>query len=216
MPEYVFLIRTSDGVVAIADKNDSRNQITGIIGINKNTIALVFSGLQSFKKFRDNYFKDITDDDDIIKICNVANDAFKNQDDGFEQTDLSFTIISFIKDQGPLIYGFDYKNKLCNEEIYKKYFSSDTHQDIVQYLVNKVYSEHMLIDELTKLSSFVILQCIKIFQIGTDLDFVTLSKKETKWLSTEEIKEQLHIQEKVDHKLKKIFSDFFLNEVNTR
>ena len=69
----------------------------------------------------------------------------------------------------------------------------------------------MLVNELAKLASFVTLQSIKIFHIGTDFDFVILSEKETKWLTSDEIKDQLYTQEKVDHNLKKVFSDFFLN-----
>ena len=69
----------------------------------------------------------------------------------------------------------------------------------------------MWVDELARLASFVTLQSIKIFRIGTDFDFVILSEKETKWLTSDEIKDQLHAQEKVDHNLKKVFSDLFLN-----
>lgn len=215
MPGFALLIRTYDGIVAIADKENSRDQVTGIIKINKNTIALVFGGLEHVKTFCSEHFKDITDDHDVIKICEVAKDKFQQHGQKYKKTDFSFVIVSFAGLRSTLFYGLWFNaGTQVSEALSDAHIFTQKDEDLAQYLVNKVYSDHMFVGELVKLASFVTLQCIKIFRIGTDFDFVTLSEKEVKWLTSGEIKDQLHAQEKIDYKLKKKFSDFFLSEAD--
>ncbi len=212
MAGFALLIRTYDGVVVIADKENSYEQTTAIIKINKNTIALVFGGLDGAKKFCNEHLKDITDDDDIAKIRRIANDKFQKYNQEYKNTNFSLVLVAFERSRRTIFHGIWFIDGVpTSQELPDNHIFIKTVEDLAQYLVNKVYSDHMWVDELAKLASFVTLQCIKIFRVGIDFDFVTLSEKETKWFTPDEVKEQLHIQEKIDHKLKKDFSNFFLS-----
>jgi len=213
---FASILRTYDSIVIIADKEKSYNQSTGIIKIKKNSVAVVFRNLDGTKKFCNDWVKDISDEDDIAKICKTAINAFEANKVEYQELDFSMVIASFVNPRRTVFYGFWFDEEGAHhEDLPDRHFFSKTHEDLAQYLVNKVYSEHMLVDELSKLSSFVTLQCIKIFSIGVDFDFVTLSNKGIKWLTDGEVKDQLFAQEKIDHKLIKSFSGFFLDEVQS-
>ena len=217
MVEFALLIRTYDGIVAIADKEKSYNQSTGIIKINKNTVGIVFKGLDGAKKFCDEFTSKITDSDDLNKICKTAVEEFNLHQKEYQEADFSIVLISHMKPRSAIFYGFWFDDDGAHtEEIPNRHIFSKIHGDLIQYLINKVYSDHMLVDELSNLSSFATLQCVKMFRIGLEFDYVTLSDKEVKWLTDGEIKDQFHKQEKVDHKLLKSFSDFFLDEVRSK
>ena len=217
MAEFALLIRTYDGIVAIADKEKSHNQSTGIIKINKNTVGIVFKGLDGAKKFYNELTSKITDSDDFAKICTTAVDEFNLHQKEYREADLSIILISHMKPRRTIFYGFWFDDDGAHTgNISGAHAFSKIHENLLQYLINKVYSNHMLVDELSNLSSFATLQCVKIFPIGLEFDYVTLSDKEVKWLTDGEIKDQFYKQEKVDHKLLKLFSDFFLDEVRSK
>ena len=211
------MIRTYDGIVAIADKEKSHNQSTGIIKINKNTVGIVFKGLDGAKNFCNEFTSKITDSDDITKICKTAIKEFNLHQKEYQEADFSITLMSYMKPRRTIFYGFWFDgNGAHTGNISGAHVFSKMHGNLIRYLINKVYSRHMLVDELSNLSSFVTLQCVKMFSIGLEFDYVTLSDKEVKWLTDGEIKDQFYKQEKVDHKLLKSFSDFFLDEVRSK
>src|SRR3990172_5891329 len=142
--------------------------------------------------------------DGIVTITDSENDENK-------EFDFSMVLISYVKPRHPVFYGLWYDPEGHHAgELPDFYLFTAAHQDLVSYLISKVYSEHMLLDEIMKLVSYVSLQCIKIFPIGYDFEITTVSEKGIKKLSPGETKDIFHNSEKVDHKLKKTFSDFFI------
>ncbi len=213
MAGFALLIRSIDGIVLISDAEGSIDQTTGVYQINDNAVALIFLGLENVKKFCEESFKDIAHDDDVSKIIDTAKTAFEKSYENYKGTDFSFVIVSCPKPRVSFFYGLwiDRNGGLQSTEVLESHFFSKNHEDLIQYLVSKSYTKEMSLEELLNLSGFVTLQCMKIFSIGYDLDFFTVSPTKLKKLSDGEIKELIHKQEKLDNKLKKIFSDFFLD-----
>ena len=63
------------------------------------------------------------------------------------------------------------------------------------------------------LSIFIVLQCVKVLNYNPDFDITIVSDMGIKKLSEDEVKNDLHKQDQVDHTLKKLFSDFFITGV---
>lgn len=211
MNELLGAIRSHSGIVIISDSNSDPTQKTAIFQINDTSVAAVFRGKDAVKDFLDKHIlpkKPQT----IQETLDVINTKLNEHVNEYASSDFSFFVASY--EHGEAIYfGFwfiDGKIKTSLVTTLSHFIA--TVEDLAVYITTKVYSEHMTLEELKNLMAFVTLQCIKVFGMNSLIDVTTISKEGVKKLSEGEIQERLSSQDRVDHKLKKIFSDFFIKE----
>lgn len=213
MSGFAGIIRTVDGIVLVSDSEHDTNQITGTYQFNKDCAAIIFRGLSGAKEFIEKYLKSV-EQNDYEMIIKTAINEFNKHHKEYEKTDFSFIIATYLKPRKPKYHAFwfDANGQHC-DELSEIYFFTKEHEDLMTYLLSKVYSEHILLDELANLMTFLTLQCIKIFSIGFNLTMTTISEIGVKTLTDEEMKKIFHKQEKIDWMLKKTLSDFFINKM---
>ncbi len=212
MPGFAGLIRTFDAVVTITDSKDNPEKFTGAYKINDKVVAVIYKGIDGATEFCEQHLKQYKNlkSDEIIK---KAIEEFNKHHEKFKKFDFSLILISFLGPRKPTLLGLWYDPKGHHAQLLQEtVVITPMQDDLIKYLIAKVYSEHMLANELLRLLGFVSLQCIKIFpEIGYDFEIMTFTEDGIKTLSKGEMKELYHQSEKTDHKLKKIFGDFFLN-----
>lgn len=211
MTDFAGIFRTIDGIVTITDSKDDPNRSTGTIRINDNTLAIIFRGLKGATEFIEKYIKP-SSNKNIEEILQNANNAFEQHHNDYKKDDFSFIIAGFVRYRQTILYGLWYTDGNPSPKVLTDiYIFPQSQQDLIQYLTSKVYSEHMLLEEILQIVGYVTLQCIKIFpEIGWEFELNTISEKKIKTLSEQETRDVFHKSEKIDHKLKKVFSDFFL------
>lgn len=201
-------------MVVVADSDTDPNRTTALIPINDECIAFVFRGINGSQKFIDKHVLPLKNSN-FPTLLQKATEEFNQHHKDFENEDFSFVVVSFF-DGKPHYCGFwydDKKNHYTNDEIRSSYFIKNI-DDLSIYLTNKAYSTHMSLDELKNFTVFIALQCMKIMNFDFNVEVVTISDKGVKKLSKDEIKDIFHKQDQLDHKLKKIFSDLFVTEIN--
>lgn len=211
MTGFAGLIATANGITIITDSSVDGNRTTGTYKINDNVIAIIFYGLNRGLEFCNKFLKDSKGN---------VHDIFKKSTDSLnlhkkEYQDEPFSIILCSYFQGlPAYLGVwldDQKDPKGGPLPETTYFSQE-HEDISKYLISKVYSQHMSLEESINLMSYVTLQCMRIFPIGYKFEITTISNKGIKTFTDGEMNDAFQKMEKLDNKLKKIFSDFFISE----
>lgn len=212
MVSFAGIFRTIDGIVTVTDHPDDVKRTTGLFKINDFTEAVIFRGIEGALEFCNKFLSNLQNEP-IENIVKIATTSLAQNFKEYQKHDFSFIIISYRIPRQPIFYGLWYEgDSFKAEALHDLHIFTSEQDDLIKYLISKIYSEHMLIDEIVKLVSFITLQCIKVFpNIGYQFEMTTLSDKGLRKLSDGETKDNLHLAEKVDHRLKKTFSDFFLD-----
>lgn len=217
MTNFLVTINSKYGLVTITDSEKDPTKSTCTILVNKECFIIVFYGIDGAKDFADKYIiphKELQFNELIEKTTTAFNENYKN----YSQKKFSLLICSYVN-RMPIYHAFwiqaDGKPRFEIQQRIAHYVNKI--EDIVEYFRNKIYSEHMSIEELKNLAAFITVQIIKVFayvsDFGSYFDITLLSEKGVKQLTDGEAMELFSKQDQVDHKMKKIFSDFFVREV---
>lgn len=211
MNEILGAIRSHNGIVIISDSDSDPTQKTSVFQINDTSVAAVFRGKNTVKDFLDKHIlpnKPKT----IQKLLDMINTKLNEHIKEYAPSNFSFFVASY--EHGEAVYfGFWFDNgEIKTSLITTLAHFINTVEDLAVYITTKVYSEHMTLEELKNLIIFISLQCIKVFSMNSLIDVTTISKDGVRKLSAGEIEDKLSLQDHIDHKLKKIFSDFFVKE----
>lgn len=213
MTDFAGILRSIDSVVTITDTSDDPKRSTCTYKINDKVTAIIFRGIDGAIQFCDTYVKP-HQTLDAEKLITRASGEFNSHHNEFQNSDFSLILVAFVGTRNPVIFGLWFDQNGHHAQLMLDYVIVSTVQDdLVKYIVSKVYSSHMLIGELQRLMGYVVLQCIKIFpNIGYNFEITTFTDEHVKTLTSGETKDLFHKAEKIDHKLKKIFGDFFIND----
>ncbi len=210
MYEILGAIASHNGVVIVSNDKDDDVQDTVVFKINQNSVAAVVRGKVKVKEFLDKYIipKTPKTTQDTITLIQKEIQIHSAE---YAKSNISFFIAGYENNKG----GY-FAIWFENEKLYSRVIPKFSHfiyfmEDLTTYIISKVFSEQMSIDELKNLMGFVTLQCIKVFGLNSSVNITTISKDGIKEMSKGEVKDLLSTQDKIDHKLKKIFSDFFVN-----
>lgn len=205
------LIRSRYGIVVLSDSALDPNQNTETVQINKKCIASVFRGKEGVKKFLEDHIipKNIQDLDELIQ---VTLSEFTQHHQDYTEYNFSFFIAGYENGQSKIQTMWFQDGKPRTENITTFTYFIDGINDLALYLITKVYSEHMSIDELKDLIIFVALQCVKVFGIPSIFDLTLISEEGVKKIKSTDFDSALYNQDKLDHELKKLLSDFFVRE----
>ena len=203
-------IRSHNGIVIISDTEEDKTDATACFKINDNSVAVVFRSKTAVKKFLDKYIipkKPST----VIDVMTLIESELKLHNDEYKESNFSFFVAGYQDGRAGFFAIWFEKGQLKFLEIDQISHFINTIEDLAVYIITKVFSEQMTVEELKNLMIFVSLQCIKVFGYDSFFDVTIINEKGIKKMSKGEIKEALSMQDKKDHKLKKIFSDFFVN-----
>ena len=213
MADFAGILRSIDAIVTITDTNDDPLRSTCTYKINDKVTAIIFRGIEGAIQFCETYVKPhhTLDTEQLIAR---ASKEFNSHHNEFQNSDFSLILVGFVGIRNPVIFGLWYEQNKHHAQLMLDYVIVSTVQDdLVKYIISKVYSGHMLLEELQRLMGYVILQCIKIFpNIGYNFEITTITHEHVKTLTPGETIDLFHQAEKIDHELKKIFGDFFLND----
>jgi len=209
MSDFLGLIRSRYGVVILSDSESDPNQNTSTYQINETCVASVFRGKDGVKNFLEKYVipSDPKNLDEVIKI---TTSAFEQHYQDYVKENFSFFITGYENGQSTIRSFWFHEGKHKTQDITNFIYFVGHVEDLAAYLVTKVYSDHMSAEELKNLIVFVGLQCVKVFNLPSIFDLTIISKVGIKKLKSGEIEDIFDRQDHVDHKLKKILSDFFV------
>lgn len=212
MGGYFGSIKVEEGICTITDSSIEKNRNTGTFKINDDCLAIIVLGYPEAINFCDKYLKKHNTEKDVEKILRGATDDFLKDYSEYKGKPFSIAITSFIRPYVPFYYGiWINENGLRAEELTLACIFSLPHQDLGEYLTEKVFSKHMSLDEASELLTYVSQQCLDIIPTSTSLEMTLLTKKGIKKLNDEELHEKFQKAEKTDQKMKMIFSDFFID-----
>lgn len=215
MSSFLATISSQYGLVVIADSDSDPNRTTAVHTINDHCVAMVFRGDEGAKEFIEKHLiplKRLS----INEFIEKADTIFKKHHTEYSKHNFSI-ILAWYNDRDPIYYGLWFENNgeaRTGKQPKTSLFIQDV-EDLANYLVSKVYSNTMSLEELKNLAAFITLQCSKIFGYGFNFKIITMSDGGIKTLSEGDIRDLLQKQEKADNKLKKIFADFFTCEVKS-
>ncbi len=208
-------IRSHNGIVIVSDSQTDPLQSTAVFEINSKCVAAVFRERKTVRQFLDKYIipKKLETVTDVITLIN---EQLTKHSEEYVKSNFSFFITGYENGRS-VYYSIWFENKKINfMEIDKISHFINTIEDLAIYIISKVFSEQLNIEELKNLTIFVTLQCIKVFGLDSFFDITTIDENGVKKLSEGEVKDRLSLQDKKDNKLKKLFSDFFVQEINNK
>ena len=209
MSEILGAIASHDGVVIISNNEDDVVQGT-VFKINQNSVATVVRGKVEVKEFLDKYIIPKTPKT-VLDVIDLIQKEIQIHSAEYAKSNISFIITGYENSKVTYFTIWFENENLQLHKIGKVFYFITGIEDLATYIISKVFSEQMSIDELKNLMGFVTLQCIKVFDSSSSVNITTISKDGVKEMSKGEVKDLLSTQDKIDHKLKKIFSDFFVN-----
>lgn len=215
MIEILGAIRSYNGIVILSESHSNPSQRTAVLPINDLCVAAVFRGKDAVSDFLEKYVrpKNPVSLQSVIDTIQTELTSHKNE---YLQSNFSFFIAGY-ENETSFYHSVWFDNgKLNFLPIDRVSTFIDTIDELATYIVSKVYSEQMTVEELKKLTIFIALQCIKVFGVSSLFDITVISRDGVKTLSRNEVVDKLSDQDHKDNTLKKIFSDFFIMEDSTR
>lgn len=215
MPNFYASVRVNDGIVIVTDSENEENRQTATIRINDNTIAIIVFNLQTSLDFCNRFLQSYIEERNSEKIIKETAENLAKYYAESNERRFSIVLASFSKSKLPFYFAFWIDNTgIHAEELLSVSIFSSAHQDLGQYLVMKVFSKHMTLEEATNLTSYVTQQCYDTtFSTGL-LEMTILSHNNTQKFTDDEFRKKFQLSEKIDQNLKKIFSDFFVAGAN--
>lgn len=211
MAGFAGYIATLDSIVMVTDSKLDVERTTTTHKINDHITALIFYGIPSAIDFCDKFLK--KSEGNINTIVEIAKTEFTKNFTKYLTDPFSLILMSY-HENSPVYYGLWIdENKPMMAPPATVLLFSQQHNDLAKYLINKVYSPHMSIEDSTNLIAYVTLQCSRSFPIGFRFEITTVSVKGVKQFTDGEVRDLFQKMEKTDVKLKKIFSDFFISEM---
>lgn len=217
MAKFLATINSRYGLVTITDSEKDPERSSGTIQIDEHCFVVAFFGIESAIDFVNKYMLPHKNSD-FENLIEKTTSAFNQHYEDYLKQPFSVLVCTYVNKK-PIYHAYWIagKNDHHSERQVRIAYFVNKIEDLAEYLRNKVYSEHMSLEELKNLAAFITVQSIKVFayvtDFGSNFDVTTLSEKGIKRLSEGEINELFSKQDQIDHKLKKIFSDFFINEV---
>ena len=209
-----YAISNYAGIVIVSDPDTDPSRQTSIIPISNNCITLVVNNRDAVKDF---FHKHIMPkkptSNSIIRIIEEELSSYVTE---HTQPDFSFYVYGFhnelpfcyqvLANGGKIEFGFKNSN-----------YQFITHaRSIADYIIAKIYSPLMSLNELKNLTIFTLLQYIKIFRLRSTFNITVISNDVIKTLSRRDIQTSLSKQDHIDNILKKSFRDFFIEDDSTK
>jgi|APSaa5957512535_1039671.scaffolds.fasta_scaffold29009_2 hypothetical protein len=201
-------IRSHNGIVIVSGVEEDG---TACIEINNNSVAVVFRGKTAVKDFLEKYIIP-KKPNAVLDAVTLIDSELKLHFDEYKEHDFSFFVAGIENGRSGYFSFWSENGQLNTIEVKQTSHFINTIEDLAVYIITKVFSEQMTVEELKNLMIFVSLQCIKVFGYDSFFNITIINNEGIKKMSEGEIKDSLSIQDKKDHKLKKIFSDFFIKE----
>ena len=212
MSNILGAISSNDGIVIISD-GQTNNLQNIVVEINQRCVAVISNAEIKVKDFLYKYIipkKPLT----VLNVINLIKSEIEKHSAECAQFDSSFFLAYYENDYfGYFMFRFKNEN-MTIVPINDFYYFAHLMDDLTTYIFTKIFSTQMNIDELKNLMGFVTLQCINVFNLDSFVKITTISKDGVKTMSKDQVQDILSTQDKKDNELKKIFSDFFVNEVS--
>lgn len=211
------ILSFENGFVLISDIMPDRADASSVIKINERIVIALANDLEYGKKFCEEYIIDsVKETDGITEIIALANNAFQR---------LSKEYVGKILTLHFAGYNSGFQQKLFHsilfngsEIIYnspapsnqKTLFTFEV--NLGTFIVNRAYSNYMSVQDAINLMGYVSTQYRILYpdDIGRSFTMFVVSESGVRSLSDEEIQEVLDTCEKMDMKIRRDCSDFFL------
>lgn len=204
-------------MVVISDIPASMETDMNIFKINDHNAITLLDDIPAGKKFYEDYLVGISNDFGYDEIIQIIKKGFEDKHGNHVGKIITMALLGHGKDlvQKPL-YEFVFNGTTLQEVSHPstQMFMFSIEANLGSYLVNKVYSRYMSIDDAIRLMTYIAMQYSSMHAIGTDFSIVIVSKTGVRILTSEEVKNTVLLMESVNLEIRKDCCTLFTSEVS--